>query len=105
LDTEKVSSFHSGVYLDWSVSGNILITITKLSGLNAVLSGLFFDPVTVPDLALEKGTIATGGASGTFGTDRTEVVGVLDLGSSDNQALRDIPGVRPKNGREAGERR
>ena len=107
LATETVSSFHSGVYLDWSVSGNILITITKLSGSNAVLSGLFFDPVTVSDLALEKGTVATGGAAGTSGTDGTEVVGVLDvansenldLASSDNQALGDIPRVRPRHPR------
>ena len=47
LDTETVSSFHSGVYLEWAVSGNILITITKLAGANAVLSGLFFDPASV----------------------------------------------------------
>ena len=44
LDTETISSFHSGVYLKWAVSGNVLITITNLSGANAVLSGLFFDP-------------------------------------------------------------
>jgi hypothetical protein len=41
LDTETISSFHSGVYLDWSVSGNLVITITKTGGANAVLSGLF----------------------------------------------------------------
>jgi hypothetical protein len=44
LDTEKVSSFHSGVYVDWLVSGPIVITITKTAGANAVLSGIFFDP-------------------------------------------------------------
>jgi hypothetical protein len=44
LDTETVSSFHSGIYLEWAVSGNILITLTKTGGSNAVLSGIFFDP-------------------------------------------------------------
>ena len=45
LNTETVSSFHSGVYLDWAVSGNVLITITNMGGsANAVLSGLFLDP-------------------------------------------------------------
>ena len=44
LDTETVSSFHSGVYDNWQVSGNVLITITNLTGANAVLSGLFIDP-------------------------------------------------------------
>ena len=43
LDTATVSSFHNGVYLEWAISGNVVITITKLTGSNAVLSGLFFD--------------------------------------------------------------
>ena len=38
-----LSSFSSGVYLDWKVSGNLLITITQTAGTNAVLNGLFFD--------------------------------------------------------------
>ena len=46
LNTETVTSFHSGVYLDYAVSGNVDITITHLAGANAVLSGLFFDPPT-----------------------------------------------------------
>ena len=44
LDTETVSSFSSGVYLKWTVSGNILITITRLAGPNAIANGLFLDP-------------------------------------------------------------
>ena len=44
LNTETVSSFESGVYLQWAVSGNVLITFTRLAGKNAVLSGLFLDP-------------------------------------------------------------
>ena len=44
LNTETVTSFHSGVYLDWAVSGNVDIKFTRLAGANAVLSGLFFDP-------------------------------------------------------------
>ena len=43
LSTETVSSFHSGEYLQYAVSGNVLITNTHLTGANAVLSGLFFD--------------------------------------------------------------
>ena len=41
LSTQAVSSFQSGVYLDYAVSGNLVITITDQSGKNAVLSGLF----------------------------------------------------------------
>src|SRR5262249_2935735 len=44
LSTRTVSSFTSGVYLDYAVSGNLVITITNLAGKNAVLSGLFLDP-------------------------------------------------------------
>jgi uncharacterized protein YccT (UPF0319 family) len=44
LDTESISSFSSGVYLQWKVSGSVVIRVTRLSGLNAVISGLFFDP-------------------------------------------------------------
>jgi cytochrome c len=42
---EMVSSFSEGVYLQWAVSGNILIAVTRESGVNAVLSGLFLDPI------------------------------------------------------------
>ena len=45
LDTETISSFTTGVYLDWKVSGNLVITITRTAGANAVLNGLFLDPI------------------------------------------------------------
>jgi hypothetical protein len=41
LSTQSVSSFHGGVYLDYRVSGHIVITFTRTAGNNAVLSGLF----------------------------------------------------------------
>ncbi len=56
LSTQSISSFHNGLYLDYTVSGNILITITKTGGANAVLSGLFLDPSSVP---ATPATIAT----------------------------------------------
>ncbi len=48
LSTQTISSFSGGVYLQWQISGNVLITITKLAGPNSVLSGLFFDPTPTP---------------------------------------------------------
>ena len=48
LSTESISSFQSGVYLDYQVSGNLVITITRTAGVNAVLSGLFLDPTPTP---------------------------------------------------------
>ena len=44
LSTQTVSSFNQGVYLDFAVSGNVVITIAWQAGPNAVLSGLFLDP-------------------------------------------------------------
>ncbi len=44
LDTETVSSFRGGTYLTWAVGGDLVIKVTNEAGLNAVLSGLFFDP-------------------------------------------------------------
>jgi hypothetical protein len=44
LDTQSVSSFHNGIYLDYAVSGHIVITLTRTGGSDAVLSGLFLDP-------------------------------------------------------------
>ncbi len=46
LSTQSVSSFSAGVYLNWTISGNVLITFTNKGGTNAVLNGLFFDPAT-----------------------------------------------------------
>jgi hypothetical protein len=42
LDTQTASSFNGGKYLVWNLSGHVQIKITKLTGDNAVLSGLFF---------------------------------------------------------------
>ena len=47
LNTQTISSFHSGLYLDYAVSGNILITFTRQGWGNAVLSGLFLDPASI----------------------------------------------------------
>jgi ELWxxDGT repeat protein len=46
LSTQSISSFQSGAYLDYAVSGNILITFTNQGTKNAVLSGLFIDPAS-----------------------------------------------------------
>jgi hypothetical protein len=56
LDTETISSFRGGVYLEWAVSGNVTIKVTRLAGPNAVLSGLFFDPATTTPTAVKAAT-------------------------------------------------
>ena len=50
LDSRTVSSFSSGEYLVWDISGNVSFQINCLAGPNAVLSGMFFDsaPANAP---------------------------------------------------------
>ena len=44
LDTSSISNFANGVYLQWDVSGDVVITVTCTAGKNAVIGGLFIDP-------------------------------------------------------------
>jgi hypothetical protein len=48
LDTETISNFSEGVYLNWVVSGDLVIKVTNLatdpSKLTAIVNGIFFDP-------------------------------------------------------------
>lgn len=41
-------SFVSGTYLVWNVRGHVLFHVVRNSGVNATLSGLFFDPAGGP---------------------------------------------------------
>jgi len=65
LDTETVANFTGGVYLSWTISGNVLITFTKQTGPNAVVSGLFFDPAPPPP---GNNNNAIGGGPGSGGS-------------------------------------
>jgi len=42
LDTRTASSFAAGSYYVWNATGNVVFTISRASGPNAVVSGLFF---------------------------------------------------------------
>ncbi len=76
LDTETISSFTSGVYLKWAVSGNFLIRITRTSGINAALSGLFLDPPPAPSATfLGRDTTTEGTWIGTYGAQGYDVIG------------------------------
>jgi hypothetical protein len=77
LDTETVTSFSSGDYLQWAVSGNLLITFTNQSGSSdAVLSGLFLDPVTPSATAtyLNQDTTTHGNWIGTYGSQGYDLI-------------------------------
>jgi len=88
LATETVSSFHSGAYLEWAVSGNVLIKITKISGANAVLSGVFLDPPVASNDAFVKSAAATPGNPITVsGIMEADELGTLNFTSIDSQAV------------------
>jgi hypothetical protein len=42
LDSRNVSAFTNGQYLIWNLRGNLKVQVTRTSGDNAVVSGLFF---------------------------------------------------------------
>jgi hypothetical protein len=74
LSTQSISSFHAGVYLNYAVRGNIVITITKTAGDNAVLSGLFFDPAVTMATFLKSDTTTEGTWMGTYGAQGYDVI-------------------------------
>jgi VCBS repeat-containing protein len=83
LSTETVSGFSGGAYLNWTISGNVLITITKLAGANAVLSGLFFDPASVsPSVVVGGGPLGPGGGIGAGGQAATNPITAIDRTSA-----------------------
>jgi hypothetical protein len=44
LDTETFASFQNGEYASWTVSGNVILQVTRNAGYNSVVAGIFFDP-------------------------------------------------------------
>jgi ELWxxDGT repeat protein len=84
LSTQSVASFHNGLYLDYRVSGHVVITITCTGGPNAVLSGLFLDPASSTTAAFVKQDTATQGTwAGTYGAQGYDLVnGPASLPSS-----------------------
>ena len=91
LSTQTVSSFQSGIYLDYAISGNVLITFTKLAGPNAVLSGLFLDPSTgTTSTAAIVTPGAVGASDGIEGSGQSALaMGALNFGGGDSNG----PGV------------
>jgi hypothetical protein len=89
LSAQSVSSFSSGVYTNYTISGNVLITITKTGGANAVLSGLFFDPPPAPPAVVRSGS-TTGGVIDAIGVSTrlvTDPIGTLDPPSAPQPSL------------------
>jgi NPCBM/NEW2 domain len=76
LDTETVSNFSGGVYLDWRVSGDVVITVTRLTGPSAVVSGLFLDAPPTTAIPVTRDTTTQGSWIGTYGTQGYNIIGL-----------------------------
>jgi O-glycosyl hydrolase len=80
LDTRTVSNFTSGDWLVWNLSGRVTITFTRVSGPNAVVSALMFDPVAPPPAApasaqfVKSDATTSGHWTGAYGADGYSVV-------------------------------
>ncbi len=80
LDTETISSFSGGDYLQWAVSGNVIIKVTNLAGPSAVISGLFLDAAGVSTSSAAatltaENTSLQGSWIGTYGAQGEDIVG------------------------------
>ena len=56
LDGRNLGGFNGGAYLTWTVRGHVQLSVTLTGGVNAVVSGLFFDPVVNTSLATPTST-------------------------------------------------
>ncbi len=68
LATETATDFSNGIYYNWTVSGNVLITFTRETGPNAILNGLFIDPPLTTATYLGSDVSTEGNWSGKYGT-------------------------------------
>ena len=74
LEKKSISSFSGGVYLQWRVSGSVVITITKLVGPNAVVNGVFVDPETATATFVKEDTTTQGNWIGGYGSQGYDIV-------------------------------
>jgi hypothetical protein len=74
LDTRSISNFANGVYLSWTLSGDVIVNVIPTGGPNGVISGVFFgggDPPPPPAVATFVGSDAAtqGNWEQVYGTD------------------------------------
>ena len=71
LDSRTASGFPNGTFLVWNASGHVQFRVTRLSGPNAILSGIFFGAgqttVTQPSITQNPASLnVTAGQTATF---------------------------------------
>jgi hypothetical protein len=73
LDTRTISAFGGGIYLTWTLRGHVQLVFTAVSGLNAVVSGLFFDTVSTASF-VGTDTTTQGSWQGVYGASGYNVI-------------------------------
>lgn len=68
LSSQTISNFQNGDYLLFTVSGNVTFKIITSGGPNAVIDGVFFDPVPSTGSTTSTGSTSSTGGTGGFGT-------------------------------------
>ena len=82
LDSRTVSGFGGGTYLSWTMQGHVVINVVNVAGVNAVVSGIFFDtggggtppPATTSATFVGTDTTTLGTWKGVYGTDGAVIV-------------------------------
>jgi hypothetical protein len=77
LDSRVISNFGDGLYLSWEIRGAVQMRVTVLTGGNAVLSGIFFDPVAVTPPPALVARSAEGKVTLQVNSDKSELADVL----------------------------
>jgi uncharacterized protein (TIGR03437 family) len=88
LNTQSLTTgFGGGVYLVWNVSGHVTIRVTLTAGVNAVVSGLFFDPpvagratltgTALPVRRTQSATVVAGNRGPTLASRSPKTISVL----------------------------
>ena len=74
LASTNLANFQNGIYSTWNLKGNVQVRVTRISGPNAVLSGIFFDPegtdpASTSAAFVRTDTTTSGSWRGVYGSD------------------------------------
>lgn len=86
LDTRTINNFSGGVYIAWQVKGKFTVRVRRMTGPNAVVSGIFFDaagtalpsPPTPVDTSVSyvgEDGYTKGTWVGNYGTEGKQIIG------------------------------
>jgi hypothetical protein len=82
LDSRSVSSFASGRYLVWNVSGKVKVRVTRTGGNNAVIEGLFLDGANIVTSTNNTGSNTNNTGSTTNVVTTTNVAPVVSIAAN-----------------------